>query len=83
MGVAGYVERVLQKDLKLLNKQGNMEFTLLAEGIRKLALLWLLIQNGTLLLKPALEDTSCTYTRKKHPPSEAKQEHPTRLPKAV
>lgn len=26
-----------------------MEFTLLAEGIRKLGLLWLLIQNGTLL----------------------------------
>jgi predicted ATPase len=32
----------------LKNKQGNLEFTLLAEGIRKLALLWLLIQNGTL-----------------------------------
>ena len=33
----------------LRNKQGNLEFTLLAEGIRKLGLLWLLIQNGTLL----------------------------------
>ena len=32
----------------LKNKQGDLEFTLLAEGIRKLALLWLLIQNGTL-----------------------------------
>ena len=32
----------------LKNRQGNLEFTLLAEGIRKLALLWLLIQNGTL-----------------------------------
>ena len=32
----------------LRNKQGNLEFSLLAEGIRKLALLWLLIQNGTL-----------------------------------
>ena len=32
----------------LRNKQGNLEFTLLAEGIRKLGLLWLLIQNGTL-----------------------------------
>lgn len=31
------------------NKQGNLEFSLLAEGIRKLGLLWLLIQNGTLL----------------------------------
>lgn len=33
----------------LRNKQGKLEFTLLAEGIRKLALLWVLIQNGTLL----------------------------------
>ena len=33
----------------LSNRQGNLEFSLLAEGIRKLALLWLLIQNGTLL----------------------------------
>lgn len=33
----------------LKNDQGNLEFTLLAEGFRKLGLLWLLIQNGTLL----------------------------------
>ncbi|MBF0129186.1 MAG: AAA family ATPase [Alphaproteobacteria bacterium] len=33
----------------LKNRQGDLEFTLLAEGIRKLALIWLLIQNGTLL----------------------------------
>jgi hypothetical protein len=33
----------------LQNKQGNLEFTLVAEGMRKLALLLLLIQNGTLL----------------------------------
>jgi len=33
----------------LKNQQGELEFTLLAEGIRKFALLWLLIQNGTLL----------------------------------
>lgn len=33
----------------LKNKQGELEFTLLAEGMRKLALVWLLIQNGTLL----------------------------------
>ncbi|MDE2786060.1 MAG: AAA family ATPase [Chloroflexota bacterium] len=32
----------------LSNKQGNLEFALLAEGMRKLGLLWLLIQNGTL-----------------------------------
>lgn len=31
----------------LKNAQGDLEFSLLAEGIRKLALIWLLIQNGT------------------------------------
>ena len=33
----------------LRNRQGDLEFTLLAEGMRKLGLLWLLIQNGTLV----------------------------------
>lgn len=33
----------------LKNSQGELEFTLLAEGMRKLALIWILIQNGTLL----------------------------------
>ena len=33
----------------LRNRQGNLEFSLLAEGMRKLGLLWLLIQNGTML----------------------------------
>ena len=33
----------------LRSKQGNLEFSLLAEGTRKLGLLWLLIQNETLL----------------------------------
>ncbi len=33
----------------LRNKQGELEFTLVAEGLRKLALIWQLIQNGTLL----------------------------------
>lgn len=33
----------------LKNAQGDLEFSLLAEGMRKLALIWLLIQNGTLL----------------------------------
>ena len=33
----------------LRNRHGNLEFTLLAEGMRKLGLLWLLVQNGTLL----------------------------------
>ena len=32
----------------LRSRQGKLEFTLLAEGLRKLGLLWLLIQNGTL-----------------------------------
>ena len=31
------------------NREANLEFSLLAEGMRKLGLLWLLIQNGTLL----------------------------------
>lgn len=33
----------------LRNSDGELEFTLLAEGFRKFGLLWLLIQNGTLL----------------------------------
>ena len=32
----------------LVNGGGNLEFTLLAEGLRKLGLLWLLVRNGTL-----------------------------------
>ena len=32
----------------LLRKRGDLEFTLLAEGLRKLGLLYLLIQNGSL-----------------------------------
>ena len=32
----------------LRDRHGELEFPLLAEGLRKLALLWLLIQNGTL-----------------------------------
>lgn len=38
-----------KEEFFLKNKQGELEFTLLAEGFRKLGLLWLLIQNGTLL----------------------------------
>ncbi len=38
----------------LHNKQGNLEFTLLSEGYRKLGLLWLLIQNGALVPGSAL-----------------------------
>lgn len=40
---------ITEEEFFLRNKQGNFEFTLLAEGMRKLGLLWLLIQNGTLL----------------------------------
>lgn len=38
-----------KEEFFLRNKQGELEFTLLAEGFRKLALLWILIQNGVLL----------------------------------
>ncbi len=43
--------KVVQKGEQffLKSQQGELEFTLLAEGMRKFALLWLLIQNGTLL----------------------------------
>ena len=40
---------VKQEEFFLKNQQGMLEFTLLAEGLRKLGLLWTLIQNGTLL----------------------------------
>ena len=32
----------------LRSEQGDLEFSLVAEGVRKLALLWLLVRNGTL-----------------------------------
>jgi len=37
-----------KEEFFLSNRQGNLEFSLLAEGLRKLGLLWLLIQNGAL-----------------------------------
>jgi ABC-type multidrug transport system ATPase subunit len=37
------------EEFYLKNKQGNIEFTLLAEGLRKLGLLLTLLQNGSLL----------------------------------
>lgn len=40
---------IKEEEFFLSNRQGNLEFTLLAEGMRKLGLLWILIQNGTLL----------------------------------
>jgi len=50
--IQGIIEgKVIEKkeQFYLKNKIGELEFTLLAEGMRKLGLLWLLIQNGTLL----------------------------------
>ncbi|MFA5906114.1 MAG: AAA family ATPase, partial [Desulfobacula sp.] len=43
--------RVIAKNEEffLRSKNGDLEFTLLAEGYRKMGLLWILIQNGTLL----------------------------------
>lgn len=43
--------KVVQKkeEFFLKNQQGELEFTLLAEGLRKLGLLWLVIQNGALV----------------------------------
>ncbi len=38
---------VENEEFFLRNEQGDLEFSLLAEGVRKLALLWLLIRNGT------------------------------------
>ena len=46
--IAGKVV-VKNEEFFLKNTRGNLEFTLLAEGMRKLGLLWLLVQNGTLL----------------------------------
>lgn len=46
--IAGKV-RVTNEEFFLRGREGNLEFSLLAEGIRKLGLLWLLVQNGTLL----------------------------------
>ena len=40
---------VKNEEFFLRSKHGNLEFSLLAEGMRKLGLLWRLIQNGTLL----------------------------------
>lgn len=40
---------VRNEEFFLRDRHGNLEFTLLAEGVRKLGLLWLLVRNGTLL----------------------------------
>lgn len=47
--ISGRVLIKKNEEFFLRNEQGELEFTLLAEGYRKLGLLWLLIQNGTLL----------------------------------
>lgn len=45
---------VESEEFFLRSEQGELEFSLLAEGVRKLALLWLLIRNGTLLSESVL-----------------------------
>ena len=40
--------QIKNEEFFLRSRRGNIEFSLLAEGVRKLALLWILIQNGTL-----------------------------------
>ena len=45
---AGGKIAVRNEEFFLASRRGNLEFTLLAEGLRKLGLLWLLVQNGTL-----------------------------------
>ena len=40
--------KLSNEEFFLTGRQGTLEFTLLAGGLRKLGLLWLLIQNGTL-----------------------------------
>ena len=44
--IQGRVE-IKGQEFFLHNQRGNLEFSLLAEGMRKLGLLWLLIRNGT------------------------------------
>ena len=39
---------IKNEEFFLRNRQGNIEFSLLAKGIRKLGLLWVLLRNGTL-----------------------------------
>ena len=50
-GSKGIKGKVTRKEERFFfrDRHGELEFTLVAEGIRKLALLWLLIQNGTLV----------------------------------
>ena len=47
-GVMGGKVTVRNEEFFLSNERGEIEFTLLAEGLRKLGLLWLLIRNGSL-----------------------------------
>ena len=47
-GAMGGKVTVRNEEFFLSDEQGEIEFTLLAEGMRKLGLLWLLIRNGSL-----------------------------------
>lgn len=44
----GGTVKVKGEEFFLHNRQGDLEFALLAEGLRKLGLLWLLVRNGAL-----------------------------------
>ena len=46
--IIGGKVRYENEEFLLDTRDGEIEFTLLAEGLRKLGLIWLLIQNGTL-----------------------------------
>lgn len=48
-GALGGRIRVKNEEFFLSSRRGVFEFSLLAEGLRKLGLLWLLIRNGTLI----------------------------------
>ncbi|MYE54971.1 MAG: AAA family ATPase [Chloroflexi bacterium] len=47
-GAMGGEVSIKNEEFFLSGKKGDIEFTLLAEGMRKLGLLWLLIRNGSL-----------------------------------
>ena len=51
--IEGKVE-AKNEEFFLQTDQGSLEFSLVAEGVRKLGLLWLLIQKGTLLERSVL-----------------------------
>jgi hypothetical protein len=47
--ILGSLQKAIDGKVTSKNNRGNLEFSLVAEGFRKLGLLWVLLQNGTLL----------------------------------